>query len=112
MSCLFDPIGCVQHAALAAVYSIPWWAWAIAVVVALFLAWRLGGLAGLVAAAAAVGFAFGRLPPRSTPTPKSQEEFDRQNDNSGDFTQAQVDHHPKGPVKPVSDFWKKMHDVE
>lgn len=62
MTCLFDPIGCVQTGVLSALAGVPWWAWAIAILVALIVAYRLLGLPGLAAAALAIGYAFGKTP--------------------------------------------------
>lgn len=62
MSCFFNPLGCAQSAALDLLWSIPWWGWALAIVIALLIAWRLAGIAGVTVAALGIGYLFGRNP--------------------------------------------------
>lgn len=108
LTCLFNPGACVQNAFWGLVADVPWWAWLAVAVVLLGVAWRFAGIPGLVAAAAAIGFVFGRFRP---PSQKTQAEFDRQNDNSADFpSQQQIDHKPVVPSGKVDDFWKKYHE--
>lgn len=61
MSCLFDPGACVQAAFWNVILGVPWWAWALLVLVLLGAAWKFAGIPGLVAGAAAIGFIFGRF---------------------------------------------------
>lgn len=109
LTCLLNPGVCIQNAIIGIILGIPWWVYVLVAIIALGAAWKLAGIPGLVAAAAGMGFLLGkfRLPSQKA---QQQAEFDRQNDNSADFpTQQQIDHKPKVPSKPVSDFWKKYH---
>lgn len=59
--CLTNPGACIETAVYSALTGVPWWVYALVILVALGAAWRLAGIPGLVATAAAVGYAFGRL---------------------------------------------------
>lgn len=78
MLCLLNPLTCAQSIAENAFYSVitgvPWWAWVALILVVLGVAWRFAGIPGLVAAAGAIGFIFGRfrIPvlPQKAPPPR------------------------------------------
>lgn len=103
MSCLFNPGPCIQTAIENALLGVPWWAWVLIIVLTLALVWKLLGWPGVIAAAAGIGFLFGRFPSQA------KRAFDQQNDNSSDFWPPSK---PKPPVKKVSDDWKKRMGME
>lgn len=96
MTCLFNPGACAETAFWNVIMGVPWWAWLLVILVVLGFAWKFAGIPGLVAAAAALGFAAGTFRPRVT-SKKTQDEFDRQNDNSADFWPHKQ---PDEPAKP------------
>ena len=62
MTCLFDPFGCLQAGVYMALAGVPWWVWGLVILAVFGLAWRLAGWPGVVAAAAGLGYLFGRNP--------------------------------------------------
>lgn len=107
MSCLFNPGYCIQATFWATIGMVPWWGWLIAFAVLLGVAWRLGGIPGLVAAAAGIGFLFGRFrPPSNKPVANPYRHETPHNQT------ANPDHKPKGGIKPLSAEYKKRMGLE
>jgi hypothetical protein len=55
-SCIFDPGACVASAWYGLLAAVPWWAWVIAVLIAIGMVWKLAGWPGLIALAFGVGY--------------------------------------------------------
>lgn len=75
MSCLFNPIGCLNEGFWNLLGVVPWWGWAVLALALVGIVWKLAGWPGLLGLGFLAGFILGRRDePFPTDLPKDDAE--------------------------------------